>query len=341
MPKLGFKMSEESRKKMRDAKLRNPTRYWKGKKISKEHNAKMQAGKMLKSPTPHLGKGFTDEQRKKISETLKKKFASGELISPFRKLGLIGLKGKDAMNWKGGKTLVGQAIRRSLQYREWRKTVLKQQDYTCQFCKVRGGRLEVDHVEEFSKNFDKRLDVMNGRVLCKDCHSRVTGWKKTEKVELRGAFVDALIEIAEKDKRLVVITCDVGFKFLDRFQEKFPDRYFNLGVTEMSSMTIAAAMALAGLRPVIYSMINFVVFRPLESLRNCVCYHNAPVLIAGVSGSKAYGFLGLSHNITKNEDINLIWRFPNLRIRIPWTEQETKEAVIKAYESNSPNYLRL
>lgn len=291
--------------------------------------------------TNRTGQTFTDEQKEKISQTLKKKFASGELVSPLRTLGLIGKSGSEAMNWRGGKSLEGQKFRNSAEYKEWRKKVLKMQDYTCQFCKKRGGTLEVDHVEEFSKYFDKRVDVMNGRVLCKDCHNRATRYNKNVDVELREAFIDVLMELAEQDKRIVIITCDVGFKFLEKFEEKYPDRYFNFGVTEQSSMLAATTMALSGLRPVFYSMINFVVFRPLEMLRNGACYHDAPIIIAGVSGSKAYGFLGLSHNITKNEDINLIWRFPNLRIRLPLTEEETKKSIKTSIQEGHPTYIRL
>lgn len=311
------------------------------------HNLRRGWGKFCSRSCSKKGRSFnkgrivTADQRQRISTALKKKYASGELISPLRKLGLIGRKGSEAMNWRGGRTLVGQAIRQSLQYKEWRKEVLRLQDYTCQFCKKRGGKLEVDHVEEFSTSPEKRLEVTNGRVLCKDCHKRVTGYRKADNVDLRKAFVEVLSEIAEEDKRLRVLTCDVGFRYLDKFQERHPGRYFNLGVTEQSSMLIATAMALDGLRPVIYSMINFVIFRPLEMLRNGVCYHNAPVIIAGVSGSKGYGLLGFSHNTTKNEEINLIWKFPNLRIRLPWTEDEVKEYIREAMRGNYPLYIRL
>lgn len=287
------------------------------------------------------GKIKTVETKEKISESLKKKYESGELVSPLRTLGLMGLKGEKAMNWQGGKTFVGQKIRTSLEYKNWHKEALQEQNFTCAFCKKVGGKLEVDHVRPFSTHPNQRLDPSNARVLCVDCHKRVTAFKKAEGIDLRGSFVDALIEIAEKDKRLVVITCDVGFKFLDKFAEKFPNRYYNLGITEQSAMVIAGAMALSGLRPVFYSMINFSVFRPYEMLRNIVCYHDAPVIVAGVSGSKAYRFLGLSHNISKNEDINVIWHFPNLRISLPWNEEETKQAVLEAYNSEKPAYIRL
>src|SRR3990167_979892 len=85
---------------------------------------------------------------------------------------------------------------------------------------------------------------------------------KTQGIDLRKPFLDELIKLAEKDDKIVFITMDVGFSFLEEFQQKFPNRFFNFGVTEQSSMIIAAGLALQGFKPYIYSMINFVVFRP-------------------------------------------------------------------------------
>ena len=76
--------------------------------------------------------------------------------------------------------------------------------------------------------------------------------------DTRREFISILTELAEKDKRIVLIIPDVGFNYMEEFQEKFPDRFFNLGVTEYSTMTIAAGLALSGLKPYVYSMINFV-----------------------------------------------------------------------------------
>lgn len=344
MPKVGFKMSEESKQKMREAKLRNPVRYWKGKKISQEHNEKMQAGKKLKAPTPRLGRSFTKESRQKISQTLKNKYASGELQSPLVTMGIVGKSGKEAPNWQGGKSLLGQNLRKTKAYKDWHAEVLKRDDYTCQYCKKVGGKLQVDHVKQFSEFPDQRLRKENGLTLCEECHKKVTFSYKLGKKkdgDLRVPFIDTLIEMASKDPRICLVICDVGFKHADRFQEKFPDRYFNFGITESSSMIICAAMALSGLKPYFYSMVNFSIFRPLEMVRNAVCYHNADVKIIGVSGSEAYAFLGLSHNTIHGEDVDALAYFPNIRIYTPKTVKETEELVRRTAQLSFPAYIRL
>lgn len=160
--------------------------------------------------------------------------------------------------------------------------------------------------------------------------------------DTRREFVNTLIELAEKDDKVVLIIPDVGFNYLEEFQAKFPDRYFNFGVTEQSSMIIAAGLALSGFKPYIYSMVNFVVFRPYEMVRNAVCMHNANVKIIGVKGSEKYKFLGFSHNLlTENEDIKSLENFPNIKSFVINNPEEVREKIIETYNSNSPCYIRI
>jgi len=160
--------------------------------------------------------------------------------------------------------------------------------------------------------------------------------------DTRREFIDTLITLAEKDERIVLIIPDVGFNYMDDFQKRFTDRFFNLGVTEQSTMTIAAGMALSGLKPYVYSMINFVTFRPYEALRNAVCLHGANVKIIGVKGSEKYKFLGFSHNlIAENEEIKVLEHLPNFKCFIAETPEEVKKVILETYKTNSPCYIRI
>jgi len=160
--------------------------------------------------------------------------------------------------------------------------------------------------------------------------------------DTRREFVDTLIELAEKDDKIVLIVPDVGFNYIEEYQKKFPDRFLNFGVTEQSTMIIAAGLALSGFKPYIYSMINFVVFRPYEMFRNAVCLHNANVKIIGVKGSEKYKFLGFSHNlIVDDEEIKVLERLPNLKFFIAKNPEEVKRVVLETYKRKGPAYLRL
>jgi len=157
----------------------------------------------------------------------------------------------------------------------------------------------------------------------------------------RRVFIDTLINLAEKDPAICLVVPDVGFNYIEEFSNKFPNRFFNFGVTEQSTMIIAAGLALSGLKPYVYSMINFVTMRPFEMLRNAVCYHNANVKILGVKGSEKYKFLGFSHNIQEDEDIKIIGHLPNIKTFLPKTSEEVEKVILETYKTDKPCYIRL
>jgi len=154
----------------------------------------------------------------------------------------------------------------------------------------------------------------------------------------RRIFVNTLNELAEKDSNIIVITCDVGFNYLTDPNLKF--RVLNLGVTEQSSIMIAVGLALSGFKIYFYSMINFVLFRPYEMVRNGIVKHRANVKLIGVKGSSAYRFLGFSHNLShESEDIQACSNI-GLKGYCP-TLEKVKETIIETYKDNSACYIRL
>lgn len=102
---------------------------------------------------------------------------------------------------------------------------------------------------------------------------------------------------------------------------------------------MAAGMALSGKIVFVYSIANFPVVRPLEQIRNDVCYHNANVRITAVGGGMAYGSLGPSHHAT--EDIALMRALPNMMVVAPGDPVEARLAVRALVEYQGPAYLRL
>lgn len=158
----------------------------------------------------------------------------------------------------------------------------------------------------------------------------------------RRIFINTLMQLAETDPAVCLIIPDVGFNYIEEFQKRFPDRFFNFGVTEQSAMTIAAGLALSGLKPYVYSMINFVVFRPYEAVRNAVCLHDANVKIIGVKGSAKYKLLGFSHNlISEDEEIKVLEHLPNLKHFIVKNPGDAEKIILETYKINSPCYVRL
>ena len=85
-------------------------------------------------------------------------------------------KGKDHYNWQGGITPMAMKVRNSPEYKKWRLAVYRRDHYTCQVCRQHGGDIEADHIKSFSKYPKLRLEVSNGRTLCKSCHRKTPNW---------------------------------------------------------------------------------------------------------------------------------------------------------------------
>lgn len=80
------------------------------------------------------------------------------------------MKGSSNPSWKGGTTPEIKKIRNSEVYTQWRKSVFKRDNYTCQKCLQRGGKLQAHHIRSFASNPKLRTDLDNGICLCEHCH---------------------------------------------------------------------------------------------------------------------------------------------------------------------------
>ncbi len=88
-------------------------------------------------------------------------------------------RGKTPWNkGKGTKSSANELFRKSLAYIKWRVSVFERDDYTCQICKQKGGRLNADHIKPFAYFHKLRLSLENGRTLCESCHRKTDtyGW---------------------------------------------------------------------------------------------------------------------------------------------------------------------
>jgi len=84
---------------------------------------------------------------------------------------------------------------------------------------------------------------------------------------MRNAFAAEINEQAARDPRVVLLSGDIGNRLFDPLKAKAPERFFNCGVAEANMMTMAAGMALSGMRPVVYTITPFVTTRCLEQIR--------------------------------------------------------------------------
>ena len=156
---------------------------------------------------------------------------------------------------------------------------------------------------------------------------------------MRNAFSDALVAAALADPRILLLTGDHGYALFDQFRKKCPNQFINCGVAEQNMVGVAAGLAKAGFKPVVYGLAAFVPIRVLEQIKIDICYENLPVILIGDGAGMVYSHLGISHQST--EDIACTRCLPELMVLSPSDRFEIKAAMELALRSESPVYLRM
>jgi transketolase len=156
---------------------------------------------------------------------------------------------------------------------------------------------------------------------------------------VRSAFAGTLLELAERDERVVLLTGDLGFTVWEPFAERYPDRFFNVGVAEQNMLGVATGLAESGYIPFAYSIATFASMRPYEFLRNGAVQHRLPVRLVGVGGGFDYGHNGVSHYAL--EDVGLMRLQPDMGVIAPADPLQTRTAVLATWDAPMPLYYRL
>jgi transketolase len=156
---------------------------------------------------------------------------------------------------------------------------------------------------------------------------------------MRAVFVEKLTELATQDKRIVLLTGDLGFMALEPFREAHPERFFNVGVAEQNLMGVATGLADAGFTPYCYSIATFASLRGFEFFRNGAVWHNLPVRLVGMGGGFEYGSAGMTHHAL--EDIGVMRTLPRVTILAPADAGQADPVVRYAQTRSGPVYLRL
>lgn len=156
---------------------------------------------------------------------------------------------------------------------------------------------------------------------------------------MRNAFSDELVAAAEADPKIVVLTGDHGYALFDNFRKIKPEQYINCGIAEQNMVGVAAGLAKAGFKPIVYGLAAFVPVRVLEQIKIDVCYERLPVIFIGDGAGLVYSHLGTSHQST--EDIACTRVIPDLTVLSPADRFEMTAAMELALALKSPVYLRI
>lgn len=163
---------------------------------------------------------------------------------------------------------------------------------------------------------------------------------KDTKIATRQSFGEALKDLGEKNKNVVVLDADLaGATKTNIFGKAFPERFFDMGIAEQDMIGTAAGLSTAGKIPYAASFAVFVTGRSYDQIRSSVCYPKANVKICGTHAGVTVGEDGATHQML--EDLGLMRGLPNMTVLCTSDDVQTKWAVEEISKINGPVYLRL
>jgi len=156
---------------------------------------------------------------------------------------------------------------------------------------------------------------------------------------MRKQFAQLLHSEMTINPNIYLITGDLGYGLWDKIRDDYPDRFYNVGSSEMAMMGAAIGLAMEGKIPYVYSITPFAIYRPFEMIRNYLDHENIPVNIIGGGRDKDYGYLGFSH--WSHDDKKIMNVFSNIISTWPENDGELLNSFQFSLKKQSPTYINL
>ena len=157
---------------------------------------------------------------------------------------------------------------------------------------------------------------------------------KLDKKSVREAYGSTLVSIG-MDKNVVVLDADLSTStHTSMFQKKYPDRFFNVGISENNMMGVASGLSWTGKKVFVSSFAIFATGRAYDFVRQSVCYADSDVRIVATHAGLTVGEDGATHQML--EDIGLMSGLPRMRVLVPADGRETEQIIRYVYENRGP-----
>ena len=155
----------------------------------------------------------------------------------------------------------------------------------------------------------------------------------------RGYFAYELYKQMKHNPDIYLVVGDLGYKVFDQHFKDFPERCINSGPAEQAMMGIAVGLALEGKKPFVYSITNFLLYRPFEWIRNYLQYEGVPVRLVASGRDKDYKHDGITH---QSEDAKAILdAMPNIKQYWPKDKKEVPAILKKMVRTDKPAFISL
>ena len=157
--------------------------------------------------------------------------------------------------------------------------------------------------------------------------------------DMRDNFFVKIYKLMSRDKNIVILSNDMGAPKLDIIKKKFPNNFFNMGITEQNIISVAAGLASTGKKVIVYSISTFISLRALEQIKLDICVMNLPVIILTVGAGYSYAVDGPTHHAI--DDISVINSLGNTKIFCPSEPNQLLDMVSYIFSQNGLKYVRL
>ena len=156
---------------------------------------------------------------------------------------------------------------------------------------------------------------------------------------MRKQFRDTITDLAAADNRIVMILGDVSVYLMNDFQQKYPDRFYNLGICENSIISVAAGLRSQGLIPFAHTIAPFITERSYEQIKIDMCYNRFGGNIVSCGASFDYAWDGATHHTYT--DLAILRLLPECDVLQPGSRKELDVLMRSQYASGRTTYYRL
>jgi transketolase len=156
---------------------------------------------------------------------------------------------------------------------------------------------------------------------------------------MRKQFKVTSLDLAAQDDKLVLVFGDISVFLFNDFQQKYPDRFYNLGICEQAIVSVAAGLRSQGFIPFVHSIAPFVTERAMEQIKLDCSYNDFPINIVSCGATFDYAWDGATHHAWT--DLAFLRLLPNLEVFQPGNPREVDFLIRNHYRSAKTSYYRL
>ena len=156
---------------------------------------------------------------------------------------------------------------------------------------------------------------------------------------MRKQFRQTIMDLAQKDDKIVLIFGDVSVYLFKEFKKKYPDRFYNMGICENTIVSASAGLSSLGYHTFAHTITPFITERSYEQLKIDLCYNNLGVNIVTCGASFDYASDGATHH--SYTDLAILRLLPNMEVIQPGSRKELDILIKSQYKNGNPTYFRL